>query len=232
MKKQVVVVVIIGMVTFFCAERGIADTKSDFVEIYEHIAHLTHQLFEEVSHASMSESSIADETLMRMVEALITNAKTLETLAGQLGQIESANEVRQMTDYLNRFKHLVQTEGDHHALIMMLSRYYLHFHNCLMLNPICLKDILHAHLEELKEAVDKNDFEVIVHVAEHQYLHADQMYYAALIFEKKIWQKFALQIKMTADDIYAAAREGDLESVRTGIGQIEQPIQILRQLVK
>ncbi len=231
MRKLTRMMLIVSMLVFCAARVFAADAESEFKETYEATALLTAELFEGVSKA-LSEEALWPDTLITMIDTLVTHSQTLEKLAGELGQQEAAKEAGYMIEHLTRIQQIMQSGAEQHKLAMSLARYYVHFNNCLMVYPLCLKEVLHDHVEELQEALEKNDMHEIFHVAEHLHIHADQMYYSAQMFGKKVWQKFSTQIEEMADEIFEAAEKGDMAAVRAGVEKIEKPVAMLRKLVK
>jgi len=231
MKRLTSIMVIISMMALSSVAVFAADAQSEFKETYEETEILTHEVFESVSKI-LSGEALDLNTLIEPVDKLLTNAKTLETLAGEMGKQEAADEAGQMALYLTRIKKAIQTGEEQHSLTTLLARYYLHYNNCVMVNTVCLKDMQHDHVEELKEALEKDDMHEISHLAEHLHVHSDQMYYAAMIFRKKAWQKFSIQAKEIADAIFEAARKGDIAAVRAGVEEIEKPLNVLKEIVQ
>ncbi len=231
MKKLTSIMVIVSMLVFCSATVFAVDAESQFKETYDETGILTGELFDGVSKA-LSEEAPGLGTLLPTIDKLVTNSQTLEKLAGELDKKDAAKEAGHMIEYLTRIKQVIQTGEEQHELEMHLARYYLHFSNCVMMNPFCLKEILHDYVEELKEVLEKNDIHEAPHIAQHLHFHADQMYYSAQMFRKKVWQKFSNQIEEIAEDIFEAAEKGDTAAVQAEVEKIEKPVAMLRKLVK
>jgi len=231
MKKVTGVMIIAGMAVLFSAPVFAADADSRFKDVYEETEILTGEFFKSVSGALAGTPMDADN-LVKKVDKLIANSKSLGKSAGEAGRKEAADEAVQMAHYLTRIRKVIRSGEEKHELTMLLALYYLHYNNCVMVSTICLKEMQHDHVEELKEALKKNDMQEIRHLAEHLHVHSDQMHYAALIFGKKIWQKFSGRAKAAADEIYEAARRGDKAAVEAGVRKIEKPARMLRKLVR
>ncbi len=231
MKKFAAFMVIAGMLGLCSAEVFAADAANEFFEAYEQTTEVTHGIFEHISETFSAEAT-EGYALEKEIDTLVTHAEMLEKLADAMGKQESAEEARQMAVYLKRAKESLQSEHETHALTMHLARYYLHFNNCAMVNTLVLKNLLKEHVAEMKTAVAEGDMHEIEHLAEHQHLHADQMYYAAMMFGKKVWQKFSLQIKTSSDEIFAAALDGDKAVIEAKLEELEKSVDLLLRIVK
>ncbi len=228
MKKLTGVLIVVGMMVVGSVAVCAAD---DFKDTYEETEILTSELFEGISEVLSGETMQLGK-LLTMIDTLVTNSQMLEKFSVELGKKEAADEAGQMAAYLTRIKQIIQTGQEQRTLVMLLARYYLHYNNCMMVNTLSLKEMQHDHVEELKAALETGDMSELEHLSEHLHVHSDQMYYAALIFGKKIWQKFSTQAKAYADEIFEAARSGDTAAVLAGVNKIEKPVAMLRKLVK
>ena len=231
MKKFAGFMVCVGMMALCPAGVFAADAADEFFEAYEQTTEVTYEVFEHISE-TFSVEATEGYALVEEIDRLVTLSETLEKLAGEMGKEESATEARQMAVYLNRAKEALQSEHEKHALTMHLARYYLHFNNCAMVNTLVLKNLLKEHVVEMKTAIEESDMHEIEHLAEHQHLHADQMYYAALMFGKKVWQKFSLQIKVSSDEIFAASLNNDMTAIEAGMVELEKSVDLLFRIVK
>ncbi len=231
MGKTAVVLAMACLMLLFADVVLAADADSRFKDVYEDTEILTGELFEGVSEALTGTPMDADN-LVKKINKLIANSESLVKSAREAGRKEAMDEAGQMASYLTRIKEVIQTGEEKQELTMLLALYHLHYNNCVMVSTICLKEMQHDHVEELKEALKKNDMHDIRHLAEHLHIHSDQMHYAALIFGRKIWQKFSRRAKATADEIYEAAQRGDKAAVKAGVKKIEKPVNMLRKLVR
>ncbi len=231
MKKLTRMMVIAIMMVLCSATVVAADAESEFKEAYTDTMKLTNELFDGVTEV-LSGEAMEFDTLIAKIDKLLIHSKTLRQSAREMGMEEAADEARQMAAYLTQIKQAIQTGEKKHQLALFLARYYLHFNNCVMVTPIVLKEILHHHVERLKKSLEKGNMHEISHNAEHLHVHSDQMYYAALIFGKKIWQKFSNKAKANADAILDAAQEGDMAAIQTRVEKIEKPVTMLKELIK
>jgi hypothetical protein len=207
------------------------ETESSFEKLYIETAHETHELMEMVSDAAGT-AEFDLETLLPTVDALIKNAEALEKTALKIGKNIGADEAAQMKAYLNRIKATIETKTGKSELMANLSEYHLHLNNLLMVTPTVLKNVLGEHLDELKTAIEKNQTKQLEHLAEHFNIHANQMYYAAMIFGKKIWQKFSNKIKENAGQMLSAAKSGNMDSLKKLAAEVEKPVRMLQEIVK
>lgn len=231
MKKITGAMVIAGMAVLISASVFAADADSRFKDVYEETEILTGELFRDISGILAGSPMDADH-LMKRVNKLIANSESLGKLAGEAGRSAAEDEAGQMAHYLTRIRKAIRSGEEKQKLTMFLAKYYLHYNNCVMVSTICLKEMQHDHVEELKEALKKNDMHEVRDLAEHLHAHSDQMHYTALIFGKKIWQKFSGRAKAAADEICEAARRGDNAAVEAGVRRIEKPVRMLMKLVR
>lgn len=213
------------------ADRALADeTVESFKRLYQETGHETHELMEMAGEA-MTTPEFNLSTLLPPVNTLMEKADGLEKLSAKIGRKEGEDEARQMKRYLSRLKTAVEGRGEKGEIVAHIASYYLHFNNLLMVHTLALKDVLGDHLDELKGALEQQYTHKIAHVSEHFYVHANQMYYAAMIFGKKIWQKFSDSIKEDADKLIAAAEAGDTTTMRKLVADMEMPIRTLQKIV-
>ncbi len=231
MKKFTEIIVVVSMLIVFSGSAFAQDTTSEFLEIYEAATELTHDLFENISEA-LSGEVLQTHVFVKQIDALQAHAETLEQLAEEAKRKESAHEARRMGFYLTRAKNALQSGKEQHALTMHLARYYLHFSNCVQVYPTALKELLHEHVGELKEALESGDEHEIEHLAEHEHLHAEQMHYAALMFGKKVWQKFTVEVMEHSNIIFEAAESGDSDVIQTSLEKVEKSVEMLMKVVK
>jgi hypothetical protein len=208
-----------------------AGAQAEFIDAYEELSSTTNELFEGLGEGL--EGTVPDvKNLVKKTDILIAKSNTMEKASEKLGLKNAAKEAGHMAEYLGRIRDSLKTGKEKHAIIMMAARYYKHFNNCLTNNPVGVQMLLQDHIDEIKEAVESEDKHEIEHLAEHLHIHADQMYYAAILFGKKVWQKFAVQAKEAADKIHEATESGDFAGVKEGITEIEKPVAMLKKLVK
>lgn len=231
MKKLSTAVFLAGILTFCSVPAVYADATSLFAETYEHTELLTNDLIHGFGKVFRGDEA-ATEQLVGLIDQLLKNTKILESSAIQMDKKDAADEARQMNSYLIRIQQAMRAGKFDGELTMLLARYYLHYNNCIMVNTIILKEMQYDHVLELQEAIDRNDVHEILHLAEHLHLHSDQMYYAATLFGKRIWKKFSVQAKLGADEIFEAAKKGDLVAVKTGLDKVEKAVSLLRRLIK
>ncbi|GBC62160.1 hypothetical protein DENIS_3123 [Desulfonema ishimotonii] len=230
--KRMARLMVICFVSLLMPAAVLAATGDEaFLSLYRSTAKSTNQLFGLVSSLmDGGETDIA--ALLGPVDDIRRNSEKLRQLAESAGRKVAADEAGQMALYMNRVGEALRSGTKRHETGMWLARYYLHFNHLLMVSAVTLKEILNAHVQELKAAVSSQNMNDIIHIAEHQRIHAEQMYYTARIFGKKIWQKFANQIKSSADEIFNAAMKNDMAGVKRGTEEIEKPVQMLMQLIK
>ncbi len=210
-----------------------ADAKEDlFKATYEETEILTNELFTGIS-AALSGAELNREMLSAKAAKLMQNSEVLSKTAMELKKTDTASEAAQMLAYMTRIKKVFDQDTDgHDDLTMLVARYYLHYNNTVMSNPVCLVNMQKDHVEELRTALDAKDYNELGHLAEHLHLHSDQMYFASKVFGKKVWAKFAIRAKDKADEIFANAEKKDIEAVRAGVAEIEVPVSMLLKIVK
>jgi len=232
MKRGLCILLITGFILFLNSAIVFASAEDIFSKTYEETEIITGELLEGISEALGGEA-LQVAMLVEKADKLIANSKTLEKAAIELGKKDSAAEAAQMVSYMTRIKETLEKGGkETDQLAITSARFYLHYNNCLMNYPGYLKIMLNDHVEELKNALKEGHMEEVSHLAEHLHLHCDQMYYSAMIFGKKIWQKFSVQSKAIADKIFEAAQKDDIDAVKAGIKEIEKPVGMLLDLVK
>lgn len=232
MKRTSAVFVIIGMLYIFAIPSPIlADPLEDYGNAFENTEIITYDLFEGISKM-LNGDQVNRDTLIQYAGKLIDNSKILEKSAADLKRQESSGEAFQMGYYMKRLKEILEKGGeDPKYLTTLSSRYYLHYNNCIMTNPAYLKLMVQDHVNELNKALAGNDLAEVAHLAEHLHLHSDQMYYSSLVFGKKIWQKFAEQIKSISDQIFLSARNNEIDKVKSLIKEIEEPVSMIQKVI-
>lgn len=232
MKRTSAVFVIIGMLYVLATPSTVlADPLEDYGKAFEETEVVTYDLFEGISQMLNGEQ-VNRNTLIQYADKLIDNSKILEKSAADLKRQESSGEAFQMGYYMKRVKEILEKGGeDPKYLTTLSSRYYLHYNNCIMTNPAYLKLMVQDHVDEVKKALEGNDLVEVAHLAEHLHLHSDQMYYSSLVFGKKIWQKFAEQIKTLADQIFLSARAKEIDKVKSLIKEIEEPVAMIQKVI-
>ena len=232
---QKIITTLIFVCLFFGLFTGqvFAGAKEDlFKATYEETEILTNELFLGIN-AALSGAELNRELLSAKAAKLMQNCDLLSKTALELKKTDAASEAAQMLAYMTRIKKIFDQDTDgHDYLTMLVARYYLHYNNTVMSNPICLVNMQKDHVDELRAALDAKDYEELGHLAEHLHLHSDQMYFASKIFGKKVWAKFAIQAKEKADEIFANAEKKDIEAVRAGVAEIEVPVSMLLKIVK
>ena len=210
---------------------GCADPVQNFREVIMETELMVHDLFDSLSRRHGKDSMGLEESSLLLVDRLLVNAKRLEKEAVAMGKALSASEAAHMYEDLVRLRDILSAQRPDN-IAKSVANIYLHFNHCLMLNSENLKIMLVDHMKALKEAVANGvDMEKIAYDAEHLHLHADQMYYTAILVGKKIWQKFAIEARKSAEEILAAAERGDRKAVADGIARIEKPVLMLERIV-
>jgi len=209
-----------------------ASAAEQFGETYEETEVITGDMYILISEA-FTDESLQTPILLEKANKLLANSRTLKKTALELNLKDSESEAAQMESYMVRVVEILEKGGrEKHLLTMLLARFYLHYNNCLMNYPGYLKIMVKDHVDEVKSALEEGRMQEVAHLSEHLHLHCDQMYYAAMIFGKKIWQKFSTQIKDISDQIFASAMDGDIEGVKKGIKDIEKPVMMIQDLIK
>jgi hypothetical protein len=230
MKTKVLMLVFVSMMILVSAP-VFADTQAEFKDAYEEVTIITNELFESIGEG-LEGKTLDVKKLANKTDILIAKSNTIEKAAVKLGLKNAGIEADHMAEYLGEIKEALETGKEKHALIMNMARYYKHLNSCLTNNPVAVQRLLQDHVDEIKEAVASGDMHEIKHLAEHLHIHADQMYYAAILFGKKVWQKFAVQTKEIAITIHEAVEDNNLPGVKAGITKIEKPVAMLKKLVK
>lgn len=228
MNKAMHLTLVVGM-TLCLATKAFAGPSDVFSETYEETELLTIKLFALTSVPNESGEKGAE---LSVVDKLLANSELLNKSATSMGKADSAREAWLMTSYLQRIKDVLQTGNNRSALDLLLARYYVHYSNCIMLNPVILRDMQHDHVVELQAAIDEGNKEDILQLAEHLRIHSDQMYYAASIFGRKIWEKFAIQARDGSREIFETIlKEGSLRS-DARLAEVRYASDMLRRLVR
>ena len=193
--KKVSDIIMIIMCIFLFSGVAFADATQDFSKIYKEIEILTTNMFKGVSVAFTGKAVDSDK-LITLADNILVKTKMLEKTAEAVNNKDSAAEARHMSFYMIKIKTVIITGEHADELTMFLSKYYLHFIHCNILEIMNIKLMQNDYFGKLKEALVKNEITEIEYLAEYLCIYSDQMYYASYIFGKKIWQKFFSRIYM------------------------------------
>ncbi len=232
MKKLTGVMLIVSMV-FLCATTVFAvdDSLKQFGEATEGIGEDLETLFDLIGEAMLGKELRKFE-MERALGEISSKAEVLVAL-GENEQAEWVWDANQIIVQVEEAKGRMEgdTIGEANCA---LSYIHTHNHNVQLLNPPYMRDVLVVYVEKLKTAMDADDIEWddVEEIYERLALHSNQMAFAANIFGKQIWKKFAYRFRDLTGKMNEALKKRDVAELTSISQEMEKPLKTIVKIVK
>ncbi len=233
MKKLTHVMVIVGMMALCPATVFAQDAAllRQFSEATEGITEDLETIFDLIGEAMLGKEFPKSE-MKRVLGEISSKAEVLVAI-GKNEQAEwvwNANQIIvQAGEALGRMEG--DTIGEANCALSYIHTYN---HNVQLLNPPYMRDILGVYVDKLKTATDTDDVEwdEVEEIYERLALHSNQMAFAADIFGKRIWQKFAYQFRELTAKMGESLERKDVAELKSISQKMEKPLKTIVKIVK
>lgn len=207
----------------------------EFGKVIHAINHEFENIFEVLGDGLEGEENASLEKLNAAAENIKKEAQTLIALGEKNKRDDWVFEAEEMVDVIEEGLEKFEEREFDEGILRLAKAFYMH--NVLqMITPQFIRDDLAVHHEEVKELVsqwdDEDAAEEVEAAAENLEDLTKHVYYAARIFDKKVWMKFAEAALEAADEVADACEERDREAAEAGLEELKTQIDMLKKLIK
>lgn len=233
MKK---VVCMLGAMLVLVGGNVFAETSlKDFGKVMHSLDHEFESIFEVLGESLEGEGNASLEKLHAAAEQIKQDAQTLIALGKKSERDDWVFEAEEMVDVIEEGLEKLEEREFDEGVLRLAKAFYMH--NVLqMITPQFIRDDLAVHHEEMIELVsqldDEDAAEVVERAAEHLEDLTKHIYYAAKIFDKKVWMKFAEAALEAADEVADACEERDRATAEAELKELKTQIDMLEKLIK